>query len=263
MKKTKPSKNPALPPLAQALENQERHASEKGINPFRRGLGNELISLRALKFPELTRLALQALPLDGNGWMSGDTLYLLAELSEDYGSSLLELQVRENQALLLGIKPSESERLRTAFLMEKGLKSKKVQTCSLWGPCLGERADYSSILEEIASGLLTTLSNDLKVGVALCPRDCRDLSEGVDLLVLADEDGSGFQLWLGGRARPFQKIVAPRPWKAFSGSEPHELLEFIMKVHDNFEALRHSGETLPEFALKKSHYELNLVFGLS
>lgn len=246
--------------MERSLLRQLKKASDMDLNPYRRGFKNELVSVWGADFPEVSRLSLQALPFDGDGWLSGDTLYLLSDLAEGFGSGLLELQVPGNQALLLGINPSESEELRTSFLRDKVQRIKNVSPCSLWGPCLGERADYLHIMEDLSRELSPCLDPDFKLGISGCPRDCRNLIEVVDLLIVIDLDGDKFNLWLGGRKHPFKKIIIPRPLKSFSSQIQRDLTSFILSVHDRFQNERSHEESLPELALRLSDEDFKELF---
>jgi dissimilatory sulfite reductase (desulfoviridin) alpha/beta subunit len=247
--------------IAVALFEQLRRSGINDLNPYRRGFKNELISLLGSFFPRAARLSLQALPLDGNGWLSGDALYQLADISERDGSGLIELQPPENQALLLGLNPSDGNQLWRGFLATLNQKNnKRLNTCSLWGPCLGERADYLQLMEDLALELKEEIVQDFIVSICACPRDCRNGTERSDLSIIVEHDSLEFSLWLGGHHRPFQKLVCPRPWRKFSTERPHEMTSFVLHIHERFQEYHRFNETFPEMAERLQEEEFHTLF---
>jgi hypothetical protein len=165
--------------------------------------------------------------------------------------------VKENMAIIPGLKSSEEEELKTGFLKDKGLKERNVSLCSLWGPCLGERADYRKKMEVLKESLSNLLTNDFKVGIAGCGKDCRDLFETSDLLILIDDSFENLTLLIGSRTRPFQKPILPRPWKTF---QTEDIVNFITDVSVIFDDLKVNHQTFPEYASNLTIKRLNKIF---
>jgi hypothetical protein len=251
--------------LADELAAQLARAGPLDANPYRRGRGNELISLMGHLFPRAARLALGSLPLGGDGWIPADLLGRLAEISERRGSGLMGLHPQGNVALLLGLDPSEASGPFAGPLW-RGTQGPQgpaspLESCPLWGPCLGEEAGSLPRISGLRAALGEGIDPSLSCAVAGCPRDCRMLAERADLLVLLEPPGPGLSLWLGGRHRPFRPQPLPRPWRSFPGGDEAELSRFALWAQDLFLGLRQPRETLPELASRLGPDAFGGVFG--
>ena len=248
---------------AEALFRQLKRSRRLDLNPYRRGFKNEILSLSGSLYPEAMRLSVLTLPFDGDGWMSGDVLIQIADLAEKHGFGICGLHPSENQALIPVGSPAGSDHLVNRFQDEQSRKKNRfLNICSLWGPCLGENAGFLELLEAAASELKDDVGSDFRVSLSACPRDCRRLIERSDLMALADEGGSHFSLWLGGRRRPFRELILPRPLKSFASGEPRLMTDFIFRIQDRFREMREGKETLPEALGRLSEDEFMRFFGL-
>ncbi|MDR2198009.1 MAG: hypothetical protein LBR53_00840 [Deltaproteobacteria bacterium] len=250
--------------MERALFGQLKRSRERDGNPYRRGYKKELINSLGALFPRVSRIELLSLPLDGRGWLGGDSLYRWAETAERRGSGLLELQVPENQVLLLGLDPAESGRLwpAPAAPFEGRPEGSPLSACPLWGPCLGERADLQDLVLELLGELAPDWDDGLRVFLAGCPRDCRRLIETADLLIAVEDRKSGFSLHLGGRRRPFRPLILPRPWKIFPPEKRRELAAQVSRIRDRFPEKRLADETLPEAAARLGERRFERLFAL-
>jgi dissimilatory sulfite reductase (desulfoviridin) alpha/beta subunit len=235
-----------------------RLAALKDLNPFRVGYNNELFSTLSADFPEIFRLVQQTLPLDGEGWISGDTLYLLADLADKEGSGLLELQAPEKQALLLGFTPKGRDNLWNSPIHKGNFKKNpNLEMCPFWGPCLGQKFRHFSLITELSEEIQSFLSGPLKISVTGCPQDCRFSLERVDLAILLDDENEAFEIWIGGRHRPFFPAVTPEKWGIIPWTEPLDVVDLTLQICDlysNLEGLT-CNETFPEATqrLGKNH----------
>ncbi|MDR2340035.1 MAG: hypothetical protein LBF40_07880 [Deltaproteobacteria bacterium] len=230
--------------LAGELSRQLDRARESDSNPWRRGRGDELISLWGAYYPRAARLALRAAPLGDNGWLTAERLLALAELSERRGSGLMGLHPQGNLAMLLGVAPAGAEG-PLAEPTDGAAAPDRVGGCPLWGPCLGDRAGSAGLLNEISKALNDSVGPEAKASVCGCPRDCRSLAEGADILAVMGAN-PGISLWLGARHRPFLGLPLPRPWRAFPDGDLRALADFAAAAFDRFLELRLPRETLPE-----------------
>jgi hypothetical protein len=187
--------------------------------------------------------------LDGAGWLSGDLLYLLADLAEKEASGLVELQAPEGQALLWGLTPEGQEKLWNSALAKNLRPSQspaQITPCPHWGPCLGQRGRFWPFWLKIYSSLKDAYVADLKIALLSCPRDCRFFLERSDLVALISEDQLSLEIWVGGRRRPFHPLLTPEKWLSGRADAPQELIKALLKAQDLFLERRNPPETLPE-----------------
>jgi hypothetical protein len=245
--------------IRKALFSQLKRARAGDFNPWRRVWGNELLSVRGAEAPLASRLRTEALRLDGDGWVSADFLEQAALLAERSGSGLIEPQPASGELFLLGLLP-EADIEAAARLRGRGKKG-QVNLCPLWGPCLGERADWLEPLLALEETVGPELEEGLTLSLAACGRDCRGLCAEADLFAFAEDNGESFALWLGGRRRMFGKTILPRPWRPFPADGPEELTAFVLQAQSAFLANRRGGETLPELADRLTESEFREMFG--
>jgi hypothetical protein len=236
------------PHASEVLLRQLKEASEKDLNPYSKGGDGELISTLGASFPEVCHLRGKTVPLEGDGWISGDFLHFYAELSEREGTGLLELEASDNRVYLLGLSPDSS--FWKNISSKNRSEERKAKSCSFWGNCLGQRLGFLPEVLEILSSLNALLAKDFRLYISACPKDCRYGIERSDLSLVLSEDGESFALWSGGRHRPFRKPVPPTRLVNFPKGARRDLLAAIVKIHDFYEDEKEDEECLPEFLVK-------------
>jgi hypothetical protein len=242
---TKAPKVASDPFISEVLLKQLEVASQKDLNPYSKGADGELISSLGASFPEVAYLKGKTVPLEGDGWLSGDFLHFHAELSLREGTGLLELEASDNRLYLLGLSPDSS--FWKNFSSKSRPEDRKAKSCSFWGQCLGQRLNYLPEVLEILSHLNPYFSGDFRLYLSACPKDCRYGLERSDLSLVLSEDGESFSLWSGGRHRPFRKAIPPKVLVRFPKEPRKDFLSAIVKIHDFYSDERKDKESLPEF----------------
>jgi hypothetical protein len=246
-----PAGKPQPTARSQDLWRQLHFSAANDLNPWTCGYGGELLSKLAHLHPEADRLTCQELALPESSWLTADGLFLAAELAESRGSDLAELAAADRKLRLLGLRP-EGREAPWRGLSKAGLTAAPVRPgrCPFWGPCLGRRSYLTEILEELGEELALELTDDFRVELVGCPRDCRQAVERADLAAVLDEDASGLVIWLGGRHRPFRDLVTPKAWLREELNDVRGFLELVFKVHDLWSRTAVMSETLPELAAR-------------
>jgi hypothetical protein len=250
-------------PLLEHLQT----AARLDINPWRVAYGGELVSRLSALHPLAGRLANHEIALTVDGWLSADGLLALAEVAESLKARMVELSGPDLTARLSVLAPEALEVPWTA-LGRVGLAPADSPPgpgrCPLWGPCLGRRAYLSEALADLAADLAPELGDGFRVEIAGCPLDCREAAARADLALVLDAGASGVVIWLGGRHRPFQPPVTPRPWLWREMSDVRGLLDLVFGVHDLWGRVAMAPETLPELAVRAGLERLErLVPGLA
>jgi dissimilatory sulfite reductase (desulfoviridin) alpha/beta subunit len=233
------------------LKDHMRSAATRDLNPWFQGYQGEIVSKLEVLHPDIGRLTSREIAFQNDGWLSADSLFLLAELSENRGAGLIEFSGPDKTAKLIALEP-QTQTLPWASLKRAGFTKPETQSipgcCPFWGPCLGRKIYLSEAINELAKKIEPQIHAQFRVELAGCPLDCRLAAAKADLAIILDDDTSNFVIWLGGRHRPFRKKILPKPWLKHEVSEIKELLERVSKVHDFWSSLAMGEETLPELA---------------
>jgi hypothetical protein len=227
------------------LFRQLEAASQKDMTPYRPGAEAMLISLLGADFPEVALVKNQTVPLDGQGWISGDLLHQIAELSENEACGLVELQGSDRKALILGLNPGEE--LWNNLLL-KNLRGQKRATelCSFWGPCLGQKIHHLDLLKGLLEDIAPILVGDFRVSAAACTRDCRLSLERCDVALLLSDNAKALDIWLGGRHKPFGALVTPVPVNSLDISLAPRMVKLIERVNEFHLDKANAEESFPE-----------------
>jgi hypothetical protein len=239
----------------ESLQRQLIMASLKDMNPYRRGEDGEIISILGANFPEISYLKGKELNFEGDGWLTGDFLYKIAELSDKEGIGIVELLATENAAFLMGLNPLSAltKNNLSPVIQEKPW----ITTCSFWGPCFGQKLFMLPRVLNLTDQLKSLLSQGLLVHISACPRDCRYGMERCDIGLCISRDGKEYKLWLGGHHLPFSPPVTPFIWKSFPLENEKEITHLIEKTQYFYEDNKKSEETLPELIYRQGLSALN------
>jgi dissimilatory sulfite reductase (desulfoviridin) alpha/beta subunit len=229
-------------------------AAARDINPWLRGChGGELISKLSALHPGAARTSACELTIEADGWLSADSLFLLAETAESHRAQLVEFSSPDQTVRLAGLR-SDGREIPFRSLRKLGLHTAGELSppgrCPFWGPCLGRRGYLSEALAELAVELAPEITDDFKIEIAGCPIDCRHSAARADLALILDASASWFMVWLGGRHRPFTEPLLPRPWIRQGLEHIRELLDLVFGVHDRWLQLAAGSETLPELVAR-------------
>jgi hypothetical protein len=244
---SQPPKGHPEHPVAAALFRQLRFCSRTDQNPFRKGSGGELVSALGARFPEAALLGSSSVPFDGEGWISGDALGLIAAAAQNRGAGLVELQPRGNLAFVFGTAPGAFPETPFRNGAKSGFRA-PVSLCPFWGPCLGREGGRLELFRELFAVLAREGLEGFLTGLAGCARDCRRVIERSDLAALPDASGRALTVWTGARHRPFRPPVTPAPWRVFPAEYPGDVADFVFKVQDLHASRALRGETFPELA---------------
>jgi dissimilatory sulfite reductase (desulfoviridin) alpha/beta subunit len=234
-----------------ALKKQMKIAAQRDMNPFRKGYDQELLSLLAPHFPEVDRLSPLTLYFTEDSWLSADSLLWLADLGERYGSSLIEILTPENKINLLCLTPEAKDNLWNSLARSEKHHVFKdpgpnIGRCPFWGPCLGGRENHYGLFLELTEELAPEMTDDFRIEIVGCPRDCRLALERCDLGLVLEDDGLEFSLWLGGRHRNFYEAPSPFEWQQIKIEDFKRLTFFVYNVHDLWKKLALPSESLYE-----------------
>jgi dissimilatory sulfite reductase (desulfoviridin) alpha/beta subunit len=90
------------------------------------------------------------------------------------------------------------------------------------------------------------MTDDFRIEIVGCPRDCRLALERCDLGLVLEEDGLEFSFWLGGRHQSFYEAPSPFEWQQITLEEFKRLTFLVYKVHDLWKKLALPSESLYE-----------------
>jgi dissimilatory sulfite reductase (desulfoviridin) alpha/beta subunit len=228
-------------------------AAAKDLNPWLTGHDGELISKLSAFHPGAARTSSCELIVGEDGWISADSLFLLAETAESHGAQLIEFSGTDLNVRLSGIWPEQRE---SPFrgLRRLGLRSSSELgapgRCSFWGQCLGRRGYLAEAVAELAMELSSEMTDNFKIEIAGCPLDCRQSIARSDLALVLDSSASWFVVWLGGRHQPFTEPLLPKPWLRNDIECIRELLDLVFGIHDRWRKMAADQETLPELVAR-------------
>jgi dissimilatory sulfite reductase (desulfoviridin) alpha/beta subunit len=252
--------------IRDALFGQLELATEKDANPHRRGEGNELVSVLGGTFPEAGFLSGLSLPLDGDGWISGDFLREMGKLALEKGSGLVELLPSENRIFAIGLATDGAS--PEELFRGKPPRERELVSCPFWGPCLGANIRLLPPTLELMESLAdpnrerggkneNARGSGFKTCFSGCPRDCRGTLERSDLGVAHSADGTERKIRIGGRHAPFRPPVAPFVWRTLEASDDRGLKRLLKKARDFREDFREGEESLPELVNRLGAESLN------
>ncbi|MDR1487026.1 MAG: hypothetical protein LBT62_03375 [Deltaproteobacteria bacterium] len=244
---SKPDQSP--PSAEEPLLRHMKDVAASDINPWVNGYGGEVFSKSTAEHPQVDRHVSIELSLSSDGWLTADSLYLAAEIAESRQSSLVELSGPERSLRLLTLCPEGKDVPWTA-LRKSGLIPKaspaKTRCCPFWGPCLGRKSYLYEALDELLLEFEPVIKDDFLLELAGCPQDCRQATARADLALIFDVTNLSFEIWLGGRHRPFRESVLPYRWLKEDLGDMRRLLDVVFKVYDLWKNAAAPAETLPE-----------------